>query len=262
MKRSAYLEAIGAGPEDEIDFAAAVGKKVKLRLGDVYAEEYYLEREFTIKSVYGDEKNVSFLVSPEVFRELLAPSVYAYALYFDDMEGAMQAYEAGTELGFAVQSPIISAMYTVSRAASVFIDFFDIIIWTMFILAAITLANFAAGSVRKCMYEIGVVRAMGGKTRDLVWLFILQMLLVSAAVCLISMLGLWLGAGMCNSVLAEGFASVTKNVVMRELRFISFSWMTVLFDAVAEVVLTALCTVVPLLILHHIKPREIIRAKE
>ena len=94
------------------------------------------------------------------------------------------------------------------------------------------------------------------------WLFVLQMVLVSAAVCLLSGFGLWLGADVCNAALADGFASVTKNVAMRGIRFVAYSWTTVLIDSGMIFGLTALCAVVPLLILKKIKPREIICAKE
>ncbi len=243
----------------------AVGKTIKLQLGDIYAKSYYYEGEFTVKRCFASDNGtngLAFYVSPNVFKKLLPPSIYAYALYFDDVEGAMDAYETGTEMGFYVQSPLFSAMYTVSNAAVVFIDFFQIIIWAMYALVGLTLAGFAAGSVKKCMYEIGVVRAMGAKTKDVLLLFVLQMILVSAAVCLVAGLGLWLGAGLCNRVLAEGFASITKNAAMRGIRFIAYSWRAVLLDAGIIFGLTALCALVPLLLLRRIKPREIIRAKE
>lgn len=258
-----YRDLIGAQPGD--DLQGAVGKRIRIKFGDLYAETYNVESEFTIAGLFPHkttDPHLAFYVSPEVHRELLSYSAYAYALYFDNVDSAMQVYETGTERGFTVLSPLVSAMVTVSRASGVFIDLFEIIIWALYALAALTLAGFAAGSVRKCVYEIGVVRAMGAKTHNLAWLFVLQMVLVSAGVCLVAGLGLWLGADLCNAALADGFASVTKNAAMRGIAFIRFSWTTVLFDAGVIFGLTALLAVIPLLILRRIKPREIIRAKE
>ncbi len=238
----------------------AAGKKIKLRLGDLYSKTYNIEREFTIAGTYHDGS--TFHVSPAVFESVIAYSVYAYALYFDNVESATGVYQKATELGYSVQSPLFSAMYTVSGAAGAFVDFFEILIGVMYALVALTLAGFAAGSVRKCIYEIGVLRAIGAKLKDLTPLFVAQMILVSVAVCLLAGFWLWLGAGMCNAVLAEGFVAVTKNAAIREINFIRYAWTTVLIDAGIVFGLTVLCVAVPLLLLRRIKPREIIRAKE
>ncbi len=255
---------LGQTEEEDVDWSVLpVGKKLGLKLYELHADDCYFEGEFTVKRTYRPNADGhSFYVSPAVFQTILPHAVYAYALYFDDVEGAMAAYETGVGLGYAMQSPLVSAMYTVSRAVLVFVEFFDIIIWVMYALMALTLAGFAVGSIKKCIYEIGVVRAMGGRTHNLVQLFVLQMLLVCAIVCLVSGLGLYLGAGLGNAVLADGFATITKNIAMHSIRFVSYSWVVVLADSGVVFALTALCSVAPLLLLRRIKPREIIRAKE
>ncbi len=262
LNRTLYCQLVGKNSTD-VQWEEVKGKKIKLSLGDLYANAPNFEREFTVADTFTSPgSGDAFYLAPGAFKALASYSTYAYALYFDDVEGAMRIYDRAGEMDYYVQSPIFSAMYSVSKYASVFIDLFDIIIWTLYALVALTLLGFAAGSVKKCIYEIGVLRAMGAKTHDLVLLFVLQMVLVSAAVCLLAGLGLWFGAGLCNTALAEGFVAVTKNAAMAELQFINFSWTTVLMDAGIVFGLTALCAVVPLLLLHRIKPREIIRAKE
>lgn len=245
----------------EFDTTSVVGKKIKLGFGDVYSDAHYFEREFTIVGAFPSGE-AAFYVSQQTLSTLRQYSVYAYALYFDNVESAIRIYESATERGYFVQSPLFSAIYSVSRTAKVFIELFDIIIWVIYALVGLTLVALGVGTVRKNMYEIAVVRALGGKSGDLAGMFLLQMILVSAFVCLFAGLGLWLGADLCNMALAEGFVSVTKNAVMREIRFIGYSWTTVMFDAGIMFGLTLLCAAVPLLILRHAKPREIIRAKE
>ncbi len=262
LNQTVYCELVGKNATD-IDWESVKGKKIKLSLGDLYSDTPFFEQELTIARVYTTPgSGNAFYMAPGTFKELLSHSTYAYALYFDNVESAIDVYDAGTEMGYTVQSPLFSAMYTVSGAANVFVDLFEIIIWVMYALVGLTLVGFAAGSVKKCIYEIGVLRAMGGKNGDLVLLFVLQMILMSVAVCLLAGLGLWLGADISNAALAEGFAAVTKNAAMREIHFVAYSWTTVLFDAGIVFGLTVLCAVVPLLLLRRIKPREIIRAKE
>ncbi len=262
LNQTVYCELVGKNATD-IDWESVKGKKIALSLGDLHSDSPNFEREFTVKQAFTTPgSGHAFSLAPGAFKELLSHSTYAYALYFDNVESAIDVYDMGEEMGYTVQSPLFSAMYTVSGAANVFVDLFEIIIWVMYALVALTLVGFATGSVKKCIYEIGVLRAMGAKIGDLVVLFVVQMILVSVLVCLLAGLGLWLGADICNAALAEGFAAVTKNAAMREIRFVAYSWLTVLFDAGIMFGLTVLCAVVPLLLLRRIKPREIIRAKE
>ena len=112
------------------------------------------------------------------------------------------------------------------------------------------------------MYEIGVLRAQGARTRHLVAAFALQQLLVGIAAALISVLGLFFGAEACNIILGAGFAAFSKNAFMREVHFIRFMPKVALLDVGLLLFFSVVSIIVPLLILRKVKPREIIRAKE
>ncbi len=241
-------------------------KGMKLRLSGRYPNEreappnYTLEE--TVIGLNGSGHDANFEFSHEDAHIVSAYGTIPYALYFEDMSRAVELYDAGLEHQYTVMSPLVAAMYTVSKAAMVFTDFFRLIVGVLLVLTAVTLIGFGVGSVRKNMYEIAVVRALGGKVKDLTWMFMLQMLIVSAAVCLLSVAGLYFGAGLCNGLIAEGFVSFVHNVFMRELNIIVFRWQVALLDAGVVLLLTALAAIVPLLVMRKSKPREIIRAKE
>ncbi len=206
--------------------------------------------------------NGDLALSPEDYAKFKEYGTIPYALYFDDLDSVTELYAAGEELNYIVRSPLVSAMYTVAKAALVFTDMFKLIVALMLILTVVTLVAFGVGSVRRGMYDIAVIRALGGKTRDLTLMFVLEMLIVSAVCCVISVIGLALGANVCNSILVEGFVLLVKNVFMRRLRIIAFDWGIMLIDAALVLFLTVVGAIVPFLIMRRAKPREIIRAKE
>ncbi len=265
INRAVYAELMGIS-ESETDESKAIGTKLTLSRYRFVRGENDLP-DYTLEvTIAGFRENVNgvggFDCSPEIYRQLKKFGNAPYALYFDNLSKAVELYDKGTELDYVVKNPLVSALYTVSRSALVFTDVFQFIGIVLLALAALMLAGFGAGSIRKNMYEIAVIRALGGKTKDLTRMFLLQMIFVSIVVCVLSVGAMAAGAGLCNSMLADGFVKLANNVFMRQLNVITFHWQTALIDAAAVLVLTAVAAVVPFVIMRRAKPREIIRAKE
>ncbi len=265
INRAVYAELMGIS-ESETDESKAIGTKLTLSRYRFVRGENDLP-DYTLEvTIAGFRENVNgvggFDCSPEIYRQLKKFGNAPYALYFDNLSKAVELYDKGTELDYVVKNPLVSALYTVSRSALVFTDVFQFIGIVLLALAALMLAGFGAGSIRKNMYEIAVIRALGGKTKDLTRMFLLQMIFVSIVVCVLSVGAMAAGAGLCNSMLADGFVKLANNVFMRQLNVITFHWQTALIDAAAVLVLTAVAAIVPLLVMRRAKPREIIRAKE
>lgn len=203
-----------------------------------------------------------FAFSKAEYLQAAAYGSLPYALYFGDVSNVTSLYEIGAQRNFAVRSPLVSAIYTVGRAADIFTDVFGIIGVLLFLLTALTLLSFGAGSVRKNLYEIAVIRAMGGSSRDVALMFVLLMLAVSLAACVFFAVGLAFGAGLCNALLSDGFVAFTGNAAVRELGILVFHWGTALADAAIILSLTAVAALVPLWMMRKSKPCEILRVKE
>ncbi len=264
VKKSLYAKLLGVA-ESGIDEQAEIGKKLTLtryeRIPQGEPPDYTME--VTVAGFMDDEDgNGDFRFSEREFMQAMTCSTIPYALYFDDLSDLTELYDVGSERDYAIRSPLVTVLYTVSKAALAFTDLFRLIVGLILLVIVGTLVAFGAGSVRKNMYEIAVVRALGGKAGDIALLLFLQMLIFGAAVVLFSVAGLAAGAHVCNALLGEGFAAFAKNALMRRLNFVIFDWGTALLDAAAVLILTAVAAAVPFLILRREKPREIIRAKE
>ena len=264
MRKAVYASMMHVN-ENMVNAEEALGKEITITRYDYVRQgepaSYTLKGKLVGLMEDGDGIG-DFTFCKEDYMKAMEYGTAPYALYFDDMSNITELYDAGTDLNYTIRSPLVTAMYTVAKAALVFLDFFEIIIGVMLGLTAVTLIAFGVGSVRKNMYDIAVVRALGGKSGDLTLMFVVQMLLVSLVVCIVSVFGLWLGAGVCNTAIVEGFVSLAKNVLMLRLRVIVFDWGVMLRDALIVFVLTVLAAVAPLFLMRKAKPREIIRAKE
>ncbi len=244
-----------------VDWEKVKGTKITLTVSDYNSDKVNFEKTFTIVGKVGASANNTLSVSPEDFKLFLQYSVFGYAVAIDGGD-VMQAFSSGEEMGFKLLSPKANALYTVARAADVFIKLFELIIYMMLALTVVTLISFSVGSIKKCIYEIGVLRAQGARTRQLVAVFALQQLLVGVIAAVCSLLGLYFGAGACNFILGEGFAIFSKNAFMREVQFIRFMPMIAALDIGILLLFSVVSIIVPLLFLRRVKPREIIRAKE
>ncbi len=250
---------------NDIDKNEAIGKKLTLtgyeRITQGEAPNYTIE--VTIADIIdNDLYSCDFYFAKEELRLAMRYSTFSYALYFDDLSNITELYDAGTEMNYVIRSPLVTAIYSVSRAALVFKDMFKFIVGIMLLIIVLMLVALGVGSVKKNMYEIAVVRALGGKAGDLASMFLLQMFLVGIFVCIFSVAGLAIGANLCNSLLGEGFVIFAKNSLMSKLHVITFDWTTALIDAAIVLALTVIAAVVPFVIMRRAKPREIIRAKE
>lgn len=264
MSRTLYAQLMQID-ESQVDDAEATGKKITLtRYENVpqgEAPDYTMQ--VTIAGLMKKETWTGDFrfAQPEYMQAMKFGSI-PYALYFDDLSNITALYDKSAELNFVVKSPLVSAIYTVARAAFVFKDMFKFIVGIMLLIIVLALIAFGVGSVRKNMYEIAVVRALGGKAGDLAGMFVLQMFIVSIVVCVASVVGLAIGAKLCNSLLGDGFVKFAHNSLMSQLHIVAFDWGTALIDAGIILLLTVIAAVVPFAIMRRAKPREIIRAKE
>lgn len=249
--------------EDEVTEERALGTELTLTRYEYHPVGAPYDYRITVTVaglMSGDVGDFAF--SENEYPQVAQYGSMPYALYFGDVSNTTSLYEMGTERDYVIRSPLVSAIYTVGRAADIFTDVFGVMGALLFLLTALTLVAFGAGSVKKNLYEIAVVRALGGSTRELVCMFVILMLAVSLSACLLFAAGLACGAGICNSLLVDGFVAFTGNAAVRELGVIAFDWGTVLLDGAMILSLTALAALVPLVMMRRFKPREIIRAKE
>jgi ABC-type antimicrobial peptide transport system permease subunit len=131
----------------------------------------------------------------------------------------------------------------------------------MLVMTVVFLISHSIRSVKSNYYQIGVIKAIGGRSSDISKIFVMQNILMSVGVSILTYAGAFIFVDIANDILIKSFTEITGAGV-GNIDIISFNPALVILAMVATVALGLLSTVAPLLLLHNIKPINIIKAKE
>lgn len=201
-------------------------------------------------------------VSKETIKELRKYDAVPFALYFDVTSDVANLYKTGEPFNFYLPSMQYLAVQSVAGGVGAFRDFFVMIVVVLYVASALLLVYFGVRSIRKNVYEIGVLRALGTQTHNLAALFALQMFVLGLIIAVISVPAMYLGAKVGNSLLVRGFVAYSGNYLANNVTIIRFRPVTALVGMLLIIVLSMAASVVPILALRRIKPRQIINSKE
>ncbi|MBQ7408674.1 MAG: ATP-binding cassette domain-containing protein [Clostridia bacterium] len=204
----------------------------------------------------------AFYCSKELFDKLHKTSYFAYSLYFDNLDYVHELTVASENLGYVPTSIIIQSVLTMSKAVSIFSDFFMLISTVLYVGCGFILISFGLKCVKNKQREIGIIRAIGGKNSALMFIFSLQIILVGLLTCLLSWVGLMGFLGVANDVLVAALTKLASSRIMLDVQLLYFNPSLMLFNSACIMGLTLISVLVPFVILQNTKPINIIKAKE
>jgi hypothetical protein len=123
--------------------------------------------ELTITKLLPSSSSYNLLLSEEDFGSLRMADTFCFGLLFENLGDADKLYNITSENPFTVDSTTFNGITRVFMIISIFKDFFLIITVGLCLVAVLLLMSFAAGNLRKRKFEIGVIKAMGGRTSEL-----------------------------------------------------------------------------------------------
>ena len=215
----------------------------------------------TVKEL-GSSGSALIHCSEELFYKFRETEFVTYGLYFDNIEDVAGVYQTGETLGYVPNSMMVQSASTMTRAVSVFTDFFFLISLVLYVGCASVLISFGVKAVKEKKYEIGVIKALGGKGGNLSLIFSVEIAIVGLLTCVFSWIGLYLFIGVANDVLVASLAELATSHVVRDMSFLVFNPTIMGLDCLGVMGFTLLSTAVPMLALRNIKPVNIIKAKE
>ena len=120
---------------------------------------------------------------------------------------------------------------------------------------------FGVRSIRQNSYQIGVIKALGGRNRDVEKIFVLKTFIIGVIIALLSALISTFFVEFANDVL---LSSIELGIGMKldNVTIIRFRPSLIAFDAGLMIVVAFVSALLPALLLKRIKPVEIIKAKE
>jgi ABC-type lipoprotein release transport system permease subunit len=116
--------------------------------------------------------------------------------------------------------------------------------------------------VKDKTYEMGVIKALGGKNFNLSIIFVMQVIAVGLLTCILSWIGLGLFLGAANDILVASLSQLASTNIVTDLDFLIFNPGIMSLNCLGIIVLSVISTLAPINKLRKIKPINIIKASE
>ena len=219
------------------------------------------EKEFTVSSVTVTGAKQQNYMNEKDMAELIKYDIIPSGVYLEEYNNIDRIINAMEKRGFiwpASNSEIITFL---TDSISMFVDLFKLLELITLALIIIFLGSYGISNVRANHYQIGVIKALGGRGGDISKIYLLENAVISVFICIFSYIGSILLVDEANEVVLNSFETIV-GTSFGQLTIIAFSTELLINAFALTLVLGLAATVVPLLILHRIKPIKIIKAKE
>ncbi len=211
---------------------------------------------------FAEEKDDGFRFSTEDFKVIRGHDHYPYAIYFDNAESAASVYDTSESLGFYTNNQYFKSVYTVKEIVEIFRDVFVYIGAAIALVALLFIVGFSLRTLRRRREDIGILRALGGRTSQIACAFVVQVALLGVVATVASAIALPLITGSVNTLLAENLANFLGNAAIGTLDVINLSpfVLPIVFGTFIPVLV--LSSAVPFLFVRKLKPMSIIRSSD
>jgi ABC-type multidrug transport system ATPase subunit len=228
---------------------------------DIEDKDPIVDMDMTLRAEsFGDGKII--IVSKELMQDVLRKQFVCTDLYFDEVEDLNTITQIGDEYDMSPNSVELGAMLSMSYTVRVFENLFVLIFAVLCLATVLILVRFGRKIVKDRIYEIGVIKALGGTNRSFVLIFGLQVVALGVLTCLFTFAGMHIFIDIANSILLASYRSMINSYIITDIQLLLIDTNMVLIDAGAVLLLSLLATVIPLISLNRIKPINIIKAKE
>ena len=201
------------------------------------------------------------IISENDLKEIKMVGIIPYAVYIENHSQINETIDIMAERGFSWSSVEGQAVTLLNKSVNMFFDLFRLIEIMMLVMTVIFLVSHSIRSVKNNYYQIGVIKAIGGRSVDIGKIFIMQNIMLSAIISVLTYIGSIIFIDVANDILIKSFIEITDARV-GNIDIISFNPALVLAAIAATMILGLLSTAAPLILLHNIKPINIIKAKE
>ena len=201
-------------------------------------------------------------MNPADISEIMAKEILPFELYFDDTSSIKTLNFTAEKLGYLPESAFIMALGTMTEAVGVFSNFFNLIFITICVGTLILIITYCLKVIKDRVYEIGVLKALGCRTKDLISVFLVQILTITLTILLMYNVFSVAFIGLANDILVESLKVLAKHRFIMNLTFIISNPLYMLFNSLLIAGLILVSVILSIIKLRNIKPINIIKAKE
>lgn len=204
----------------------------------------------------------SIYLADENFKTTLKYNTITSGIYFDDISDVTGIMKTAEENGFSANSVVALSLTTMTKAVSVFSDFFAIIFIGLCVCAFYMIASYGAKLIKDRKYEIGILKALGIRDVDLIFIFGLQILLLFVLIVALYILGSLVFIDLANDVLIRSLLELASNSFIMDIKVLYVNPYHFFVNGLLTGIIVLISFSLPLVKLRKLKPTNIIKAKE
>lgn len=267
MELSAYNQIFGTSyTVDTLDSFSPHTEVLSHYLYSQYGEKDALfSQEVRIAGLfYEGQNNMSgtFIAGDGIFDLFAKNCFYTIGLYFDGDKSIVNIVDTAYELGYQKNLIISENTRMISKAVGAFIPVFSLFSVILCIAVVFILTNYSTRLIKSKIQQIGILKAIGAKSKTIGLVFGIQILLIAVLTALLSLLGYYVFIDFTNDLLLSSFQTVISGKMILDLDFIAFSPAVVLQSCILIFVLAIISFIYPMIKIRKLDPVNIMKTKE
>ena len=204
----------------------------------------------------------ALVYSENVFEKLVEVETIGYALYLDDIGEIGNLHTTINDLNYYIELERYSTITTITNIVAIFGELFQMISFFIVASCLFLIIYFSSYNIKKNKFNIGVLKALGANTLNILKIFSLQILLVGFSSAVLSALGIYIFTGVTNDILISSLVEFLKMSNIQDMILLEFNTFIVGIDILIITTITFIASLLPVVTLHKIKPMNIIRSKD
>lgn len=217
-----------------------------------YSKTYEI-KELTINSmIYFNDSQ---------FLKMQNESIYNYGLYLDEVSNAEEIARLAGQFNMHTNNLDHDNILVINKMNQALIPFLRLILLLLFFFEFFYLVNFGINNIRKNLFEIGVIKSLGGKTRDIGIIFISNVIFSGIAICILSVVLGPIIIRIANRMLVNSFATILS-LTIYDLQIVRVIPVLVGINILFTLFVTLISAILSLVSLYRVKPIEIINSQE
>lgn len=227
--------------------------------------EYSYTNDYGLPEIIQDfdvvEYNVSAYIymSEEDYEKYARHTTINYSLYFDNPESFATIVDSSVISSYFSSSDYYRTIFSVLDVVNVFEDFFLLLFIGLALICAMLVCSSARRTIRRKNYDIGVIRALGGRNSTIAFAFIFQIVVLAVCILTLSITGMSILDAKMNSILVSNLASLMNIKPISGLTMISFEPLSVFVIVVTVLALCLISVETMIRMSRKLKPISIIR---
>ena len=182
-------------------------------------------------------------------------------LYIKDIKDVDNAVEFVDNSAYHFGSRAQKNVQRINELIFTFRNLFLLLEVTTIVMTAFFLILFGIRSIKENSYQIGVIKALGGRNIDIEKIFVIKTFIIGVLIAIVSSATSVFFIGAADKVLIASIETVLKMNV-QGFEVIRFIPRLITFDCIFMILLSFVSALIPAILLKKIKPVEIIKAKE